>query len=83
MENSHPYGMPVFNIRFICLSYKAVKLEQMHLLAEESLVVIITVPQHIFEHFYRAGKVHSRTIQGTGLGLSIVRAICQAHGGTV
>jgi len=37
----------------------------------------------VFERFYRADKVHSRTVQGAGLGLSIVQAICQAHGGSV
>ncbi len=38
---------------------------------------------HVFKRFYRADKVHSRTVQGAGLGLSIVQAICQAHGGSV
>lgn len=41
-----------------------------------------TEQQAIFRRFYRAG--HGRGANGgTGLGLSIVRAIAEAHGGTV
>ncbi len=38
--------------------------------------------QNIFNRFYRAGETRA-TRGGTGLGLSIVRAIAEAHGGTV
>jgi two-component system OmpR family sensor kinase len=36
----------------------------------------------IFERFSQADSSHS-SVEGTGLGLSIVRAIAEAHGGTV
>ncbi len=38
---------------------------------------------HIFERFYRVDTARTRTHGGAGLGLSIVKAIVEAHGGTV
>ncbi len=38
---------------------------------------------HIFERFYRGGRVQAANIPGTGLGLSIVQKIVEQHDGTV
>ena len=37
----------------------------------------------LFERFFRSSNARRAAIQGTGLGLVIVRAIAEAHGGTV
>lgn len=39
--------------------------------------------EHAFERFYRGDPSRSRQSGGAGLGLSIVKAIVEAHGGTV
>lgn len=39
--------------------------------------------KHVFDRFYRTDPSRTRQSGGSGLGLSIVKAIIQAHGGTV
>jgi two-component system, OmpR family, sensor histidine kinase BaeS len=38
---------------------------------------------HLFERFYRADTSRSRDSGGSGLGLAVVRAILEAHGGSI
>ena len=38
---------------------------------------------HIFERFYRVDKAHAQRQGGAGLGLALVRAMTEAHGGSV
>ena len=37
----------------------------------------------LFDPFYRAASADADAVQGAGLGLTVVRAIVEAHGGTV
>ena len=39
--------------------------------------------QRIFEKFYQAENINTRSVQGTGLGLGIVKNIIELHGGAV
>jgi signal transduction histidine kinase len=39
--------------------------------------------EQLFERFFRSSNARRAAVQGTGLGLVIVRAIAEAHGGSV
>jgi signal transduction histidine kinase len=39
--------------------------------------------RHLFQRFYRAANARHTTVHGCGLGLTIVRAVVEAHHGTV
>jgi PAS domain S-box-containing protein len=38
---------------------------------------------HLFERFYRAQNIRSRTHEGSGIGLALVQELVKLHGGTV
>jgi PAS domain S-box-containing protein len=39
--------------------------------------------ERLFTRFFRSHQAEVQQLQGSGLGLAIVRAVCEAHGGTV
>lgn len=58
--------------------------DTVHIIVEDTGAGI--APEHlpyIFERFYRTDRARSRDKGGSGLGLAIVRAIVEAHHGTV
>jgi two-component system OmpR family sensor kinase len=80
IDNAIKYTQPGGSVELTCF-------------ASDGMAVIevtdtgIGIPQdelpHVFDRFFRADKVRSRASGGVGLGLSIVKAICNAHSGTI
>jgi signal transduction histidine kinase len=51
--------------------------------ADTGMGITAADQEHLFERFFRSSEALRQAIQGTGLGLSIVRALVEAHGGTI
>jgi PAS domain S-box-containing protein len=51
--------------------------------ADEGIGIPAEQQQHLFQRFFRGSNAAERAIQGTGIGLSIVKAIVDAHGGSI
>jgi signal transduction histidine kinase len=80
LDNAIKYTMPGGSV---ALSVKESGTKAILSVKDNGVGIPAEALPHVFERFYRADKVRSRTVQGAGLGLSIVQTICQAHGGTV
>ncbi len=50
---------------------------------DQGVGIPATQIDYVFEHFYQAEELTSRTYEGLGLGLSIVKKIVQAHKGNI
>lgn len=51
--------------------------------ADQGIGIPAEQQQHLFQRFFRGSNAAERAIQGTGIGLSIVKAIVDAHGGSI
>lgn len=80
LDNAIKYTMPGGTIT---LAVQAIGQKAVLSVKDNGVGIPAEALPHLFERFYRADKVRSRSIQGAGLGLSIVHAICQAHNGKI
>jgi signal transduction histidine kinase len=51
--------------------------------ADTGIGIAATDRDQIFERFFRTDRATRRAIPGSGLGLAVVKAIVDAHGGTI
>lgn len=79
-DNAIKYTLPGGTVAFVI---RAEATKAILIVEDNGIGISSNNLPNVFDRFYRADKARSRVSQGAGLGLSIVRAICQAHGGTV
>lgn len=81
LDNALKYGRPGGLVRVRCgpCADGGAHLE----VADDGIGVPPHELPHLFERFFRASTGRERTVDGTGLGLAVVRAVVEAHGGTV
>ncbi len=80
LDNAIKYGNPGGEINF------EVAIEDTEVVAKVTDTGVGIAPEelpYIFDRFWRADKVRSRSMGGAGLGLSIAQWIVQRHRGTI
>jgi signal transduction histidine kinase len=67
----------------VCVTVREEDGDAMIEVADTGIGIPETEQERLFQRFFRASSASQRHIAGVGLGLSIVRAIVEAHGGSI
>jgi signal transduction histidine kinase len=51
--------------------------------SDEGIGIAPSEQQRIFERFYRSSRGDKQNVRGSGLGLALVKAVVEAHGGSI
>lgn len=80
IDNAIKYTMPGGSVEISSFETDKAAIVE---ITDTGIGIAATELPHVFDRFFRADTARSRGSGGAGLGLSIVKAICNAHGGSI
>ncbi|MDB6076930.1 MAG: sensor histidine kinase [Akkermansiaceae bacterium] len=82
LDNAIKFSPPGSGVRVVMANHEKSRTWELAV-ADQGSGIPRKEQSRIFERFYRPGDELRRETQGTGIGLSLVKAIAEAHGGSV